>query len=275
MKLIITGHKHHGKDTACKILNQSMGYSYAVSSWTACINFIFDALKYKYCYKTQMECFNDRINRRAEWYELIRQFNTPDKARLGKMIFSDKDIYNGIRDLEELNALRDAGVFDFLIWIDRSEHCPPEDLDSMNITREHADYVVNNNVSGMEVFKGELEKMLAWCEAERVKQRMRGDKWSAQEIVDMLKNNEVNDRDVITSKIYNALGVPATAANSEAVKEIAHSFKVVNAIHERISDREAFHQSSIEHKFMSLFDRITALENKDKKPEPSGNFINT
>lgn len=147
MRYVIFGHKRHGKDTACEYLEERFGLTYTASSWYACQLFLFDQLRRKYGYATPAECFNDRDNHRAEWYEAIRDFNAGDRTRLGRGILATNAIYCGIRDREEFEALRDADLFDLAIWVDASARKPPEAADSMGLTRDDADIIVDNNGS--------------------------------------------------------------------------------------------------------------------------------
>lgn len=274
MKLIIAGHKHHGKDTVSNIF-QSLGFTVGISSWMACRIFIYQTLKEKYGYATQSDCYDDRINHRAEWYELIRAYNTPDKARLGKELFAERDIYNGIRDLEELQALRREGQFDFLIWVDASARKEPEGLDSMNVTREHADYVINNN-GPIEALAAEVHKCRVWMNQELFNRRIDYQKKenylgylsklsTHQEL--LLQKNKIAFTD-----ICEGLNIPKEVYESAAAQAIGESFNKLNEINAKqfapnpitpvkeLTDREVFHQSSIEDKFLTLFDRVTELE---------------
>lgn len=98
MKLLIIGHKRHGKDTLAEIFRDNFGMTFNSSSNAAAEIFIYDALKNKYGYKSFKECFYDRMNKRAEWYDLICEYNVKDKARLAKDILKDNDCYVGMRD---------------------------------------------------------------------------------------------------------------------------------------------------------------------------------
>ena len=73
------------------------------------------------------ECYEDRVNHRKEWFDQIVAYNTPDLLRLAKEIYSVYDIYVGIRNRHEFEAAKDAGLFDFSIWVDRSKHFPSEE----------------------------------------------------------------------------------------------------------------------------------------------------
>jgi dephospho-CoA kinase len=41
--------------------------------------------------------------------------------------------------------MKNTGVFDYCIWVDRSDHLPLEDRSSMNLEIWMADYVIDNN----------------------------------------------------------------------------------------------------------------------------------
>jgi len=144
-KLMIVGHGRHGKDTACEILRDKYGFTFESSSKFCSKLFIFDQLKDKYGYKTEEDCYIDRHNRRAEWFKLISDFCEEDAAALGKSIFSEYNIYCGCRSKRELNSMKLQGVFDYCVWVDRSEHLPPEDSSIISIEPWMADFIIDNN----------------------------------------------------------------------------------------------------------------------------------
>ena len=83
----------------------------------------------------------------AKYDQAIREFNRPDPTALGHAIFEEHDIYCGIRSKAEFHALKNAGVFDASIWVDRSDHIPPEDKGSCTVEPWMADFVLDNNGS--------------------------------------------------------------------------------------------------------------------------------
>lgn len=145
MKLLIIGHARHGKDTLAEYLRDRHGFRVADSSRRAAEIFLFDKLKDKYGYKDFEECFRDRVNRRAEWFDEITKYNTPDKTRLARNILANSDIYVGMRSREEVMACRAVGLFDFVIWVDASERLPPEPVDSCQVDVHCAHLSFNNN----------------------------------------------------------------------------------------------------------------------------------
>lgn len=144
-KLLVIGHGRHGKDTVCELLAESHGFNFKSSSKFCSELFIFDMLKDKYGYANEEECYADRHNHRAEWYNAICDYNVPDAARLGREIFKKHDIYCGLRNKKEFHAMKNTGVFDYAIWVDRSDHLPLESKDSMSLEQWMSDYTIDNN----------------------------------------------------------------------------------------------------------------------------------
>lgn len=146
-KLLIIGHARHGKDTVAEILLEHYGYQFKSSSELAAEIFIYDELKEKYGYQNFQECYIDRMNHRSEWYNLIKDYNQPDRAKLAKEILKMADCYVGMREREEILECVKQKLFDLIIWVDRSEHLPLEPADSFNIDKSLADIIIDNNGS--------------------------------------------------------------------------------------------------------------------------------
>lgn len=163
-QLIVTGLGGHGKDTLCEMAAYQ-GYTWKSSSEFACEHVVWPAMYYGYNYASWQECFEDRRNHRAEWYQLISRFNRDDPARLGKMIFAKYDIYCGIRSIEELEAVRKAGLVDYVIWVDAKERLGvTESEDSISICSRDCDITVTNNDS-IEAFDNKVKGLLRALEA--------------------------------------------------------------------------------------------------------------
>lgn len=145
VRLLIIGHGRHGKDTVAELLKQFYDISFISSSQACADIFIYDALKDKYGYQTPEECYQDRSNKRPEWYEMICDYNKDDKARLGKEILKYNNTYVGMRDKFEIKECINQGLFDLIIWVDASERLPLESPESFNITKDDADIIVDNN----------------------------------------------------------------------------------------------------------------------------------
>lgn len=146
-RLLIIGNARHGKDTLAEILRDKYGLRFISSSQAAANIFIYDKLKGKYGYKTPEECFNDRVNRRPEWYKLIVDYNKDDKTKLARGILNMADCYVGMRDRVEIVECIREKLFDLIIWVDASERLPLEDKSSFNIDKDLADIIIENNTS--------------------------------------------------------------------------------------------------------------------------------
>jgi hypothetical protein len=144
-KLLVIGHGRHGKDTVCEILRDEYGYTFESSSKFCSKLFIYDDLKDKYGYANEEECYADRHNHRAEWYNAICDYNVPDAATLGREMFEAYNIYCGLRNKREFFAMQNTGVFDYCIWVDRSMHLAEEASDSMSLEQWMADFTIDNN----------------------------------------------------------------------------------------------------------------------------------
>lgn len=143
--LLIIGPARHGKDTLAELLRDKFGLKFVSSSQACADIFIYDALKEKYGYETPEECFEDRVNHRQEWYEMICEYNSEDKARLAKEILKTTDCYVGMRDRGEIKECMKQGLFDLIVWVDASDRLPLEGKESFNIDMSCADIIIQNN----------------------------------------------------------------------------------------------------------------------------------
>lgn len=146
-KLLIVGHARHGKDTVAQILADGWDFKFQSSSLAAAEIVVYPELKKIYDYQTLEECFNDRVNHRAEWKELITDYNSEDRTRLAREILVDNNIYVGMRCHKELASCVAQGLFDAIVWVDASYRKEPEPVSSNTITKQMADYVIDNNGS--------------------------------------------------------------------------------------------------------------------------------
>ena len=144
-KLLVIGHGRHGKDTVCEILRDEYGYTFQSSSQFCNKLFIYNNLKNKYGYTSEAECYADRHNHREEWYNEICDYVALDLSKLGREMFNAYNIYCGLRNKREFLAMKKANSFDYVIWVDRSMHLPPEDKNSMDLEQSMADYIIDNN----------------------------------------------------------------------------------------------------------------------------------
>lgn len=143
LKLLIIGHARHGKDTAAEILRDNFSIKFCSSSLFIAERAVMPVLGH--LYSSVEECYLDRGNHRKEWKDAIKAYNTPDLTRLSREMLETLDLYVGMRDKEEFEACREAGLFDLVIWVDASERHPPEPKDSNQLSAAEADIIITNN----------------------------------------------------------------------------------------------------------------------------------
>lgn len=142
MKIIILGHARMGKDTTAEIIAKHFGLKFKSSSQAACDIFLYEALRDKYHYKTPEECFEDRVNHRAEWHDLICDYNKDNPARLAEKILTNNDMYVGMRSDIELEACK--SIVDWVIGV-YDDRKLEEDESSFNIDMwSKCDFVIPN-----------------------------------------------------------------------------------------------------------------------------------
>lgn len=146
LKLMILGYARHGKDTVAEILRDNLGLTFVSSSFAAAEKVMVPYFASKgIVYPDLATCYADRVNHRQEWFEQIKAYNTPDGAKLAREIFSENDIYVGIRNIEEFKQGREQNLWNYSIWVDRSKHVAPESVTSMTITPADATHILDNN----------------------------------------------------------------------------------------------------------------------------------
>mgnify|MGYP000020558678 CR=1 FL=1 len=161
MKYMICSHARSGKDNAAEFIHEKTGLSFLGSSFFAAEEFIYDTLKEEYGYTSVENCFSRRYEpgMRVIWYNLIAEYNKEDPIRLVKNIFASSDVYVGLRSYYEMEAAKKYyGNEIICIWIDAEGRVPDESADSMTITKEQADIIIENK-QGVEEFNAKLEKL--------------------------------------------------------------------------------------------------------------------
>lgn len=147
-KVMVCGYGRHGKDTAAELMREHLGLNFVSSSWFCCERFLFSAMRGKFGYVTPEECYQNRHSSQAmreRWHTLIAAYNLHDPARLSREIFSEFEIYCGIRSASEFFAAKKEKLFDVSVWVDASEREPSESLTSCSMRPEFCDFVMDNN----------------------------------------------------------------------------------------------------------------------------------
>lgn len=183
-RILLIGHGRHGKDTVAEILRDRYGYTFTSSSLFCAEKVMlpaFEAIGVRYVsflprgetrkLTAAEACFRDRHgdselagDHRTFWFEAIKAYCTPDKARLAREIFAaGNDLYVGIRDSAELRAAQRLGNV-VTVWVDASDRLPPEQGSSMNVTQGMADYTIDNNGT-VEALKAQVDALMGRLQA--------------------------------------------------------------------------------------------------------------
>jgi dephospho-CoA kinase len=158
-KFLVIGNAGHGKDTAAEMLCQMYaGMRFVSSSMFAAERVVYPALKDKYGYTSPEQCYADRVNHRAEWYNLILEYND-NRQRLTREIVQEHDIYVGMRSKEEYEQSKE--LFDIILWVDRSKVLPLESKDSMTIEYNSFEHIFIDNNGTLDELRENLVNALA------------------------------------------------------------------------------------------------------------------
>ena len=144
-KVLILGHARHGKDTVAEMLRDRHGYTFSSSSHFCAERVMMPYFKYHGVpYSSVEECYADRVNHRATWFDQIKAYNSSDPSRLAREMLEKNDLYVGMRSAEEFAASR--SLFDHVVWVDASRRgLPPEPRDSFDIDFDAGMWFVRND----------------------------------------------------------------------------------------------------------------------------------
>ena len=158
MKILLLGHMQHGKSLMGKMLFEEYGITNKDSSIACAEIFLYDFLKEKYNYRSFKECYEDRKKHRDEWYKLICEYNSPDKAKLAKEILKRASMYVGMRSNDELQECLKQNLFDLILGIYRPKF-PNEPITSFNINIwKECDLIIPNDGTILDL-KNKLKKL--------------------------------------------------------------------------------------------------------------------
>lgn len=163
MRIVVLGHCRHGKDTFARILKSYTGLKYATCSEYLCQQYIYPRLKSIYNYKNFDECFEDRVNHRDTWFQLIQDYNKDTKSRLAQNIFKNHDVCVGIRSKQELADTKSTCYVDVVLWIDASKRLSQEYSSSTTVCKQDADIVIENNGTLQDLKNRTMEFCNKYC----------------------------------------------------------------------------------------------------------------
>jgi hypothetical protein len=167
-KVLVIGHGGHGKDKFADVW-RDLDVPCIGSSEAACEPAVFPFLGPRYNYKTPDDCYLDRRTHRPEWCGLIKHFNAVNPGRLAEIIFQEADVYVGMRAFKEFATVIRRWE-PLVVWVDRSDHKPPEPADSMELAAADAHVQIDNN--------GSLDHL--WTQARHLLWMLMADRRAAQ-----------------------------------------------------------------------------------------------
>lgn len=141
-KVLILGHARCGKDTVACVLSKLSGLVFEYPSSEVALNeAVWPVIGHRY--GTKQECFDDRVNHRKEWFDIICAYNSEDPSKLARKTLELNDIYVGIRSSKEYETVR--GLFTHTIWVDASLRVPQESEESFNFRPRGNLFFIDNN----------------------------------------------------------------------------------------------------------------------------------
>lgn len=148
MKFLILGFAQSGKDTFADYIVKEYSLKFKSASMLMAEKIIMP--KFPNRYTSVEECYADRVNHRSIWAKLLEEYIKDDKTKFIKEVFSESEIYCGLRSPTELLAAKKENLFDLSIWIDRNMCF--EDKTSCRLTKYYADIIIENNGSLQDLY---------------------------------------------------------------------------------------------------------------------------
>jgi hypothetical protein len=150
-KILIMGHGRAGKDVAALHLHQKFGLRYEGSVSWHMKEHMAEFLKLPV-----QTAWDTRHEHRMKWRKEIDRFREGDPARIVRRMLDTHDIIAGIRPRVEFEAVRDQGLIDCFVYIDREGI---EEDPTFEMCEDDADVVIRNN-STIPVFKRTLNQFI-------------------------------------------------------------------------------------------------------------------
>jgi len=117
LKIILCGHSRHGKGECAAILESYYGLRSHSSSWVAKEQVYALSPELQAKYSNAWDAHKNRHEDRPIWYKAIQAINTPCKHTLADIVFELGDVYDGMRDREELRSCVNEYADLLTVWV--------------------------------------------------------------------------------------------------------------------------------------------------------------
>jgi hypothetical protein len=134
-RIAILGNGRAGKDTAGAWYGEHTPMTYVGSTSQVVCPLIAMALGI-----SEQEAWESRHQNRKFWYTWCNEYRRDDPTKLAKYCLERGTMVVGLRDTVELQACKEARLFDIILWIERD--VPPDP--TVTFSREDCDIVVDN-----------------------------------------------------------------------------------------------------------------------------------
>ena len=156
MKLNINGYARHGKDTVADIFCEEAGLKKLSAS-----HIIAEAVMRETNlgpYGSIEDCYEDRVNHRADWYNFVRSKSIDNPRYLVDLCLEGGDIFVGHRATYEFEQTKQ--IFDATIWVDSSSRgLPKESITSCDLDYNNHDFIIDNG-SSLAVTRNQIKMIL-------------------------------------------------------------------------------------------------------------------
>lgn len=149
-KIAILGYGRAGKDEAGAWLGRNTPLIYTGSTSQVLCPLIAIELGI-----SEEEAWNTRHANREYWFEFGNNYRKGDPAKIARKCLLASDMVIGLRDKEELQACKDARLFDLIIWIHRLG--TPVDP-TVTFSRNDCDLIIDN-VGTLKEYHQKLHKL--------------------------------------------------------------------------------------------------------------------
>jgi len=152
MKILFCGYGRAGKDEAAAYLAKITGLRYAGSFSWAALPYVAARLGLH-----PQVAWETRHQHRKQWYDYCNDLRKTDPTILARMVLAQGDIAAGIRDKVELEAVKAAGLFNRIVWVNRPQ-VPVDPTVTFDAFHPAIDSTLYN-IESLEVYHSTLRAM--------------------------------------------------------------------------------------------------------------------